>query len=146
MTISLLIVCLEQEKRLRCTCPVGKWVICFPCPTCNSTCPLGKLERTERTSVFYGLSRKIYMCKNYVLNVYLSFGRVNTNSQLSHRQNNLSRMSGHCFSHPDDVTHAKKEEYHSLSAWSHRQHAVELSWLPVVSSCELQSNPVGWPW
>ena len=33
--------------------------------------------------------------EEYVLNVYLSFGWVNTNSHLSHRQNNLSRMSGH---------------------------------------------------
>ena len=32
---------------------------------------------------------------NYVLNVYLSFGQVNTNSHLSHKQNNLSPMSGH---------------------------------------------------
>ena len=33
--------------------------------------------------------------RDYVLNVYLSFGWVNTNSHLSHRQNNLSRTSGH---------------------------------------------------
>ena len=35
--------------------------------------------------------------RNYVLNVYLSFGRVNRNynSRLSHRQSNLSRTSGH---------------------------------------------------
>ena len=26
---------------------------CFPCLTFNSTCPLGKLERTERTSLLY---------------------------------------------------------------------------------------------
>ena len=36
-----------------------------------------------------------YVPRNYVLNVLLSFGRVNTKSHLSHRQNNLSRTSGH---------------------------------------------------
>ena len=40
-----------KKERLRCTCPVGKWVFFFPFPTFNSICPLGKLERTERTSV-----------------------------------------------------------------------------------------------
>ena len=57
--------------------PLVQWASecwrCFSCPTLNSTCPLGKLERTERTSVFYGLSRKNVQ-RNYVLNVYVSFG------------------------------------------------------------------------
>ena len=45
-----------QEKILRCTCPVDKCFFCFSCPTLNSTCPLGKLGRSERTSMFYDLS------------------------------------------------------------------------------------------
>ena len=36
--------CRVRKKRLRCTCPVGKWALSFPCPTFNSTCPLGKLS------------------------------------------------------------------------------------------------------
>ena len=31
-------------------------VFCLPCPILNPTCPMGNLERTERTSTFYGLS------------------------------------------------------------------------------------------
>ena len=41
-----------KEQACFMACPVGKRVFCFPCPTLNSTCPLGKLERTERTSTF----------------------------------------------------------------------------------------------
>ena len=70
----------------------GQVSVCFRCPTFNF--PLGKLERTERTSVLYSFSRK-NVERDDVLNVYLSFGWVNTNSHLSHRQNNLSQMSGH---------------------------------------------------
>ena len=62
----------------------GQVSLWFPCPTFNSTCPLSKLERTENVQM------------NYVLNVYLSFGQLNTNSHLSHRQNNLSQTSGYC--------------------------------------------------
>ena len=36
------------------------------------------------------------MCGGIVLNVFLSSGRLNMNSHLSHRQNNLPQMSGHC--------------------------------------------------
>ena len=39
---------------------------------------------------------------NYVLNLYLSFGRVSysqTPAQLSHEQNKLSRMSAYCDCH-----------------------------------------------
>ena len=45
-----------KEQACYMACPVGKRVFCFPCPTFNSSCLLGKLERTERTSMFYGLS------------------------------------------------------------------------------------------
>ena len=51
----------RARKIYRSTCPIGKWVFYFPCPTFNSTSPLRKLERTERTSVLYPLSRK--MCR-----------------------------------------------------------------------------------
>ena len=37
----------------------GQASLSFPCPTFNSTCPLGELERTERTSMLYQLSRKM---------------------------------------------------------------------------------------
>ena len=46
------------------------------------------------TSMLYHLSRKNVQ-RNYVLNVYLSFGWVNMNSHLSHRQNNLSWKNVH---------------------------------------------------
>ena len=36
-----------KRKRLRCTCPVGKRVFSFLCPTVSSTYPLAELERTE---------------------------------------------------------------------------------------------------
>ena len=52
---------------------------CFPCPTFYSTCLLGKLERTERTSLVQKDVQK------------------NLNSHLSHRQNNLSWTSRHQF-------------------------------------------------
>ena len=42
----------KKKKRLRCTCSVSQ---SFTCPTFNSTCPLGKLERAERESVLYCL-------------------------------------------------------------------------------------------
>ena len=73
-----------QEKRQRCTCPVGKWVFCFSCCTFNSTCPLDWKNKHGLWLVQKSVQR------NYDLNVYLSFSR------LSHRQSNLSRMSGHC--------------------------------------------------
>ena len=41
------------------TSAVGKCIFGLPCPTLNCTCPLGKLERTERTSMVYRLSRKM---------------------------------------------------------------------------------------
>ena len=55
--------CTEQECNVqgKKKIEMRKWVFCFSCPTFNSSCPLGKLERTARTSVFYGLSRK--MCE-----------------------------------------------------------------------------------
>ena len=83
-----------QENYLRSTCPMGKWVFWFPCPTLNSTCSLRKLERTERTSALYHLSER---CAEELCpyDVYLSKERVNTDSHLFHSQNNLSQMSGH---------------------------------------------------
>ena len=60
--LSITVAELRVRRNNRCTCPVGKWVFCFPCPTFNSTFPLGKLERTERTSVLCRLSRK-KMCR-----------------------------------------------------------------------------------
>ena len=88
---------------MRCPCPGSKSVFCFTCPTFNSTCPLGKLERTGRTSVSYHLSRK--MCKESCRKCLLvqQFGRVNMKSHLSHREYNLSQTSGQCFSHPVTV-------------------------------------------
>ena len=80
-----------QEKKIEMHLSSGQVSLCFPCPTFNSTCPLSKLERTERTSMFYHLSRKNVL-RNYGQHVYLSFEWVNTNS---HRQNNLSRTRGH---------------------------------------------------
>ena len=32
----------RQEKRLKCTCPEGKRVLSFPCPTFDSTWQVGK--------------------------------------------------------------------------------------------------------
>ena len=60
----------------------------------NSTVPLGKLETTERTNVLYCLCRNMY---RWVTLYALNFEQVNTNSHLTHRQNNLSWTSGHYF-------------------------------------------------
>ena len=81
-----------KKKKLRCTCPVGKWVSVFLAQllillvlwaswkelkeqACFTTCP---------ETMFWGIMSNMY--------VYLSFEWVNTNS---HRQNNLSRTRGH---------------------------------------------------
>ena len=47
-----------QEKKIEILLSSGQ-VLFFPRPTSISTCPLGKLERTERTGVLYGLSKTV---------------------------------------------------------------------------------------
>ena len=89
------------------TCPVGKSVFYLSCPTFNSTCPLGKLERTGKSSILYHLSRKCAeeLCPKCLL-VHLSKGHGNTNSHLSHRQNNFClrwEVDIIFFLHPDTV-------------------------------------------
>ena len=46
----------KREKKIKIHLSSGQVSLCFSCPTLNSSCPLDKLERTERTSMFYGLS------------------------------------------------------------------------------------------
>ena len=71
---------------------------CFPCPTSNylSFRQVGKNWKNKHITCITLVQKNVQ--RNYVLNyyvLYLSFGRVNTNSHLSHRQINLSQTDGH---------------------------------------------------
>ena len=79
-----------KEKRLRCTCPVGQWVFCFPCPTLNSTLVLWASWKELKEQVCFMACPGIY-----VLNVYLSFGWVQTRTHTC----TTDTISGHalCF-------------------------------------------------
>ena len=79
---------------------LGMWVFCFPCPTFISTCPSGKLARTDGTVCYITCAEK--KCAEELCAKGLLVW-VNMNSHLSHRENNLSRTSNSIFFAPCNV-------------------------------------------
>ena len=64
-----------KRKRLRCTCPVGKWVFCLPCPTFNSILVLwASWKELKEQACYIACPEKCAdeLCPNFFLVLWMS--------------------------------------------------------------------------